>query len=226
LTSFTVWTVTHLLKYPSFSRLTSFTVWTVTHLLKYPSFSRLTSFTVYFKKWVTVQTVKLVNLLKEGYFKTWVTVQTVKLVNLEVVLLLPNTDRLQQVEDYVRGCSTSTKYWLSSAIWRICQRLFYFYQILTAFNKLKMRSEVTHDNAYILLEFLLIIVAGFATWFFGSTLTASNIRPWNLRSNRFVLLGVLFYFRFDAISLFLLYILLEFRTVLALGYLFLLYFIR
>ena len=28
----------------------------------------------------------------------------------EVVLLLPNTDLLQQVEDYVRGCSTSTKY--------------------------------------------------------------------------------------------------------------------
>jgi hypothetical protein len=29
---------------------------------------------------------------------------------LEVVLLLPNTDRLQQVEDYVSGCTTSTKY--------------------------------------------------------------------------------------------------------------------
>jgi hypothetical protein len=28
----------------------------------------------------------------------------------EVVLLLPNTDRFQQVEDYVRGCTTSTKY--------------------------------------------------------------------------------------------------------------------
>jgi hypothetical protein len=28
----------------------------------------------------------------------------------EVVLLLPNTDRLQQVEDYVRGCTTSTEY--------------------------------------------------------------------------------------------------------------------
>ena len=35
--------------------------------------------------------------------------QQVKIM-LEVVLLLPNTDRLQQVEDYVRGCSTSTKY--------------------------------------------------------------------------------------------------------------------
>jgi hypothetical protein len=28
----------------------------------------------------------------------------------EVVLLLPNTDRLQQVEDYVRGCTTPTEY--------------------------------------------------------------------------------------------------------------------
>ena len=35
--------------------------------------------------------------------------QQVKIM-LEVVLLLPNTDRLQQVEDYVRVCSTSTKY--------------------------------------------------------------------------------------------------------------------
>ena len=54
----------------------------------------------------------------------------------EVVLLLPNTDCLQQ--DYVRGCTTSTKYWLPST--RLCQRLFYFYQILTAFNKIM--SEV------------------------------------------------------------------------------------
>jgi hypothetical protein len=60
----------------------------------------------------------------------------------EVVLLLPNTDRLQQVEDYVRGCPTSTKYWPSSTSWRLCQRLFYFYQILTIFNKLKIMSEV------------------------------------------------------------------------------------
>jgi hypothetical protein len=41
----------------------------------------------------------------------------------EVVLLLPNTDHLQQVEYYGRGCSTSTKY-------------------LTAFNKLNIISEV------------------------------------------------------------------------------------
>ena len=63
-------------------------------------------------------------------------------IMLEFVLLLPNTDRLQQVEDYVRGCSTSTKYWPPSTSWRLCQRLFYFYQILTAFNKLKIMLEV------------------------------------------------------------------------------------
>ena len=60
----------------------------------------------------------------------------------EVVLPLPNTDRLQQVVDYVRGCSTSTKYWPPSTSWWLCQRLYYFYQILTAFNKLKIMSEV------------------------------------------------------------------------------------
>jgi hypothetical protein len=59
----------------------------------------------------------------------------------EAVLLLPSTDCLQQVKDYVRGCSTSTKYWLPSTSWRLCQRLFYFYQILTAFNKSKIMSE-------------------------------------------------------------------------------------
>ena len=64
----------------------------------------------------------------------------------EAVLPLPNTDWLQQVEDYFRGCTTSTKYWLPSTSWRLCQRLYYFYQILIAFNKLKIMSEVTHDN--------------------------------------------------------------------------------
>ena len=59
-----------------------------------------------------------------------------------VVLLLPNTDNLQQVEYYVRGCSTSTKYWQPSTSWRICQRLFYFYEILTTFNKLNIMSGV------------------------------------------------------------------------------------
>ena len=76
------------------------------------------------------------------------------------VLLLRNTDSFQQVEDYVRGCSTFTKYWQPSLRWRLCQscststiywkpstswilcqRLFYFYEILTTFNKLKIMSE-------------------------------------------------------------------------------------
>ena len=60
----------------------------------------------------------------------------------EVVLLLLNTDRFQQVEDYVRGCTTSTKYWPLSTSWRLCPRLYYFYQILTTFNKLKIMSKV------------------------------------------------------------------------------------
>jgi hypothetical protein len=60
----------------------------------------------------------------------------------EVVLLLPNTDSLQQVENYVRGGTTSTKYWQPSTSWRLCQRWYYFYQIVTAFNKLKIMSEV------------------------------------------------------------------------------------
>jgi hypothetical protein len=58
----------------------------------------------------------------------------------EVALLLPNTDRLQQVEDYVRGCTTSSEYWPPSTGWGLCQRLHYSYQILTAFNKLKIMS--------------------------------------------------------------------------------------
>ena len=60
----------------------------------------------------------------------------------EVALLLPNTDRLQQVADYVRGCATSTEYWPPSTGWRLCPRLHYFYRILIAFNKLKFMSEV------------------------------------------------------------------------------------
>jgi uncharacterized protein (DUF1499 family) len=60
----------------------------------------------------------------------------------EVVLLLPNTDSLLQVEDYIRSCTTSTKYWQPSRSWRLYQRLYYFYLILTAFYKLKIISEV------------------------------------------------------------------------------------
>ena len=60
----------------------------------------------------------------------------------EVVLLLPNTNLLQQVKDYVWGCTTSTKYWLPSTSQRLCLRLYYFYQILTSFNKSKIMSKV------------------------------------------------------------------------------------
>jgi hypothetical protein len=84
----------------------------------------------------------------------------------ELVLLLPNTDRLQQFEDFcqslfyfyqiltafnnlkifVRDCSTSTKYWPPSTIRRFLSELFYFYQILIAFKNLNILSEVAHAN--------------------------------------------------------------------------------
>jgi hypothetical protein len=41
----------------------------------------------------------------------------------EVALLLANTDRPQQAEDYVRGCTTSSEYWPTSIGWILCQRL-------------------------------------------------------------------------------------------------------
>ena len=59
----------------------------------------------------------------------------------EDVLLLPNTVTLEQVEDYIRGCSTSTKYCYPWTSWRLYQRVFYFYQILLPLNKLKTISE-------------------------------------------------------------------------------------
>ena len=55
--------------------------------------------------------------------------------------LLPNTVTLKQVEDYIRGCSTSTKYCRPWTSWRLYQRVFYFYQILSPLNKLKTISE-------------------------------------------------------------------------------------
>jgi uncharacterized protein (DUF1499 family) len=60
----------------------------------------------------------------------------------EVVLLLPYTDHPQQDDDYVRGCTTSTIHWSPSTSWRLCQRLYYFYQILTSFHKLKAEHYV------------------------------------------------------------------------------------
>ena len=71
------------------------------------------------------------------FYQILTTFNKLKMIS-EVILLLPNTDRLQQIEDYVRGYTTSTKYWPPSINWRWYQRLYYFYQILTAFNKLKI----------------------------------------------------------------------------------------
>ena len=59
----------------------------------------------------------------------------------EGVLLLPNTVSVKRAEDYIRGCSTSTKYCPPLTSWRLYQRVFYFYQILSSFNKLKTISE-------------------------------------------------------------------------------------
>ena len=59
----------------------------------------------------------------------------------EGVLLLPNTVTLEQVEDYIRGCSTSTKCCHPSTSWRLYQRMFYFYQILSPLSELKTISE-------------------------------------------------------------------------------------
>ena len=60
----------------------------------------------------------------------------------EIALLLCNTDIRQQAEDYVRCCSTFIIYGQPSTRWRLCQRFFYFYKILTAFNNLRIKSEV------------------------------------------------------------------------------------
>ena len=57
------------------------------------------------------------------------------------VLLLPNTVPVKRAEDYIRGCSTSTKYCPPLTSWRLYQRVFYFYQILSPLNKLKTISE-------------------------------------------------------------------------------------
>jgi hypothetical protein len=74
------------------------------------------------------------------FYQLLITFNKLKIMS-EVVLLLPNTHRFQQVEVYIRGCTTSTKYWSLSASWRLCPRLYYFYQILTAFNTLSTVEE-------------------------------------------------------------------------------------
>ena len=52
----------------------------------------------------------------------------------EGVLLLPNTVPVKRAEDDIRGCSTSTKYCPLTG-WRLYQRVFYFYQILSSFKR-------------------------------------------------------------------------------------------
>ena len=96
--------------------------------------------TTFTKYWLPLASWRLCQRLY--YFYQILTAFSKLKIMSEVVLLLPNTDCLQQVEDYVRGCTTFTKYWLPLASWRLCQRLYYFYQILTAFSKLKIMSEV------------------------------------------------------------------------------------
>jgi hypothetical protein len=74
-----------------------------------------------------------------------------KLKMMSEVVWLPNTEFLQQVEDDVRGYST-TKYWPPSTSWRWCQRLF-DYQILNSFNKLKMMSHKSLNNTQHLVKY-------------------------------------------------------------------------
>ena len=52
------------------------------------------------------------------------------------VVLLSNTDRLQQVEKYDRSCTTSTKFWPPSASSKNMSEVILL-SILTAFNKFK-----------------------------------------------------------------------------------------
>jgi len=58
------------------------------------------------------------------------------------VATINNSTSTTSTKDYVRGCTISTKYWPPSTSWRLCQRLFYFYQILTTSNKLKIMWEI------------------------------------------------------------------------------------
>ena len=75
------------------------------------------------------------------FYQLLITFNKLKIMS-EVVLLLPITNHFQQVEDYVRGCTASTKYSSLSTSGSLYPRLYYFYQILIAFSKLKIMSEV------------------------------------------------------------------------------------
>jgi uncharacterized protein (DUF1499 family) len=95
----------------------------------------------YFYQKITVFT-KLKICQRLFYFYQLLTAFIELTIMSEVVLLLPNTDSLHQVDNYVRGWSTSTKYWQPSTSWRLCQMFYYFYHIMTAFNNLKIMSDV------------------------------------------------------------------------------------
>ena len=70
-----------------------------------------TTFTKYFSKLNFYQIMSEVVLLLPNTDCLVLLLPNSKLkIMSEVVLLLPNTDWLQQVEDYVRGCTTFTKY--------------------------------------------------------------------------------------------------------------------
>jgi hypothetical protein len=73
----------------------------------------------------------------------------------EGVLLLPNTVPVKRAEDYIRGCSTSTNYCPPLTGWRLYQRVFFFYQILSPLSKTETvfgRSRTPSDIVFNLLK--------------------------------------------------------------------------
>ena len=61
----------------------------------------------------------------------------------KVALLLTNTNRLQQIKHYARRSTTSDyPFGIFKLFLILSQMLHYFYQILTAFNKLQIMSEI------------------------------------------------------------------------------------
>ena len=90
----------------------------------------------------------------------------------EFVLLLPNTDSLQHGEVYVRVCTSSTKYWPPPTRWRLCQSLYYFYQILAASNKLTIMSGLYYFYQILTASNKVKSMSGL--YYFYQILTASN----------------------------------------------------
>jgi hypothetical protein len=61
---------------------------------------------------------------------------------LKIVLHILNSLSIRLfVKDYIRGCTTSTKYWSPSTSWRLCQSMYYFYQIRNTFNKIMSQVD-------------------------------------------------------------------------------------